>query len=150
MKKRYALVALAVLLAAPILGIASVGATPTDKAQAEVLGPVVRTGEGTATVRARYICPDGFHLWVSAKQVESGRPDKRLQQEGSSSISSAWLQSHPDPSTFTCDGQWHEGTYQIDTLEQGWGDFRQGQVWVQFCLVGDPTFISSSRWVAVV
>ena len=64
--------------------------------------------DGTASGRARYVCPEGFHLWVSAKQSQDGRRDARLTEEGSSQVAAAWLQSHPEE--FTCDGRWHTGT----------------------------------------
>ncbi len=106
--------AVALVAALPV----GAGAAPADKSQAQVLGTVVTNDDGTASVRARYICPEGFHLWVSAKQAEDGRRDARLTQEGSSEVAAAWLQSHPDPSQFTCDGRWHTGTFTIDTEEQ--------------------------------
>ena len=149
MKKTYLLAAMAAIAVISLAVITPAGATPAGKQQAEILGPVVRNDDGTATVRARYICPEGFHLWVSAKQSEKGTPDQRLRLEGSSQIAAAWLQSHPAPGTFTCDGKWHTDTFQIDTAEQGFGEFQQGQAWVQFCLIGENTFISKSRWVSV-
>jgi hypothetical protein len=39
--------------------------------------------------------------------------------------------------------------YKIDTAEQGFGELRRGVAWVQFCLIGETTFISESRWVLV-
>ena len=128
---------------------APAGADLSTKAQAQVIGTVVTHDDGTASVTARYVCPEGFHLWVSAKQSADGQPDQALRGEGSSQVSAAWLQSHPDPSTFTCDGTWHVGTYTIDIAEQGFGELVDGQAWVQFCLVGEQAFISASRWVAV-
>jgi hypothetical protein len=129
--------------------VVSADAAPEGKSQAQILGTVVTHDDGTASVTARYICPEGFHLWVSAKQSEDGQPDQRLREEGSSQIAAAWLQSHPAPSEFTCDGRWHTGTFDIDTQEQGFGELQEGQAWVQFCLIGENTFISESRWVAV-
>ena len=140
----------ACLLAAVPIGLAgTAGADLSSKAQAQILGPVVTHDDGTASVTARYTCPEGFHLWVSAKQSADGQPDQALRGEGSSQVSEAWLQSHPAPSTFTCDGRWHVGTYTIDTEEQGFGELQEGQAWVQFCLVGEQAFISQSRWVSV-
>lgn len=61
-----------------------------------------------AYVTGRHKCPAGFaHLFVSVKQVADGSPDSRLKLEGSSSISSGWLERHPGPNEFTCDGTWH-------------------------------------------
>ena len=104
-----------------------------------MIGPVQLNGDGTATVTARYICQEEFtHLWVSAKQSESGHPDKALQGEGSSEISAAWWQSHPVD--FSCDGAWHTQSFTIDTLEQGKGELEHGQAWIQFCLTGGEGF----------
>lgn len=139
--------AAAVVLAGPLAMVAPAGAAPADKAQAQVVGTVVTHDDGTASVTAQYVCPEGFHLWVSAKQSEDGEPDQRLRGEGSSQIAGAWLQSHP--TDFTCDGTWQVDTFQIDTEEQGFGELVPGQAWVQFCLIGENTFISESRWVAV-
>ena len=67
-----------------------------------------------AYVSGRYNCPTGFaHLFVSVKQVADGRPDSALKLEGSSAISSGWLERHPGPDEFTCDGTWHTGTWRI-------------------------------------
>lgn len=133
-------------------GIGSAAATPKVKSQAQVLGPVVLNQDGTASVTARYICSEGFHLWVSAKQSADGRPDSRLQEEGSSQHAAGWMQRHPEPSEFSCDGKWHTGTFTI--VEDYWGTgqwdaLKPGQAWVQFCLIGENEFISESRWAQV-
>lgn len=135
-------------LAAAALVVVPVSAPASQpKAQAQVLGPIVDNGDGTATVTARYICPDGFHLWISAKQSADGRPDQRLREEGSSQHSKAWYSAHP--AEFDCDGRWHTQSFVISSDYQGSGDrFVPGQAWVQFCLIGS-SFISESRWVAV-
>ena len=68
-----------------------------------------------AYVTGNYKCPAGFaHLFVSVKQVADGRPDRALKLEGSSAISSGYLERHPGPDEFTCDGTWHTNTWQID------------------------------------
>ena len=149
MKKIHLFAAMAAAAAVSLGGIAPAGAAPAGKAQAQILGPVRAHDDGTASVKARYICPSGFHLWVSAKQSEDGQPDQRLRGEGSSEIAAAWVQSHPAPDQFTCDGEWHTDTFVIDTEEQGFGELRDGQAWVQFCLIGENVFISEKRWVAV-
>ncbi|HEV2785277.1 MAG TPA: hypothetical protein VGV67_02720 [Solirubrobacteraceae bacterium] len=136
----------------------SASAGPAGKSQARVIGPVVLNGDGTATVRARYICQESDHLWVSAKQMADTRPDPRLQEEGSSALAANWMQSHPDGSTFTCDGQWHTGSWVIETTDFGplapdWGPLERGQAWVQFCLLtatNENEFIVHNRWAAVV
>lgn len=147
--KRITVPAMALAVALVVALPVGAGAAPADKAQAQVLGTVVTNDDGTASVRARYICPEGFHLWVSAKQSENGRRDARLTEEGSSEVADAWLASHPDPSEFTCDGRWHTGTFAIDPDGQGHGELQRGQAWVQFCLIGEETFISESRWTHV-
>jgi hypothetical protein len=99
-----------------------------------------------AYVSGRYNCPTGdAHLFVSVKQVAGGKPDSRLKGEGSSHLTQdggAWLFRHPAPSTFTCDGTWHTGTWRIDSNHSapddpdgygGWGSLVPGQVYVQFC-----------------
>lgn len=140
------------ILAATAAAIAmAIGPSPAsaaavkDKTGAQILGTVSITGPGTATVRVRYSCAEGQHLWVSAKQAASRRRDPRLEAEGSSAVSAAWLQSHP--TTFTCDGRKRTETFTIDTLEQGFGSFAKGAVYVQFCLIGQNTFLSETKWL---
>ena len=149
---------LPVCAAATALAVAPMGASaaPADKSQAQILGTVSLNGDGTASVRARYICQESDHLWVSAKQVADRRPDARLKEEGSSAVASAWMQSHPAPSTFTCDGRWHTGTFEIETANFGpqapsWDALKRGQAWVQFCLnsMSGSEFISDTRWASV-
>jgi hypothetical protein len=108
-----------------------------------------------AYVTGRYNCPasaEPAHLFVSVKQVAGGKPDSGLKEEGSSGLTfdgGAWLFRHPDPSTFTCDGNWHTNTWRIDSNHDGgpndpvgpndpdgyggWGSLVPGQVYVQFC-----------------
>jgi hypothetical protein len=102
-----------------------------------------RNNPMVAWVTGRYTCPTGdAHLFVSVKQVASGRPDRALKLEGSSSISSGWLERHPAPNEFTCDGTWHRGTWKITSdpsvrgYEYGFGAIKPGQVYVQFCWDG--------------
>jgi len=152
-KKRFLAMALAAATMV-IGGTAAVAwATPTSThsggAMANQIG-VVRidpNNPSIAYVTGRYACPAGFaHLFVSVKQVASGRPDSRLKLEGSSAISSGWLERHPGPDEFTCDGNWHVGTWQITGdpsvpgYEYGFGAIKPGQVYVQFCWdgPGDP------------
>jgi hypothetical protein len=104
---------------------------------------------GVAWVTARYNCPaptSEAHLWVSVKQVADGRPDRKLKEEGSSAIASAWLQRHPGPDEFTCDGTFHTDTFSIDTVtEYGFGALVPGQVYVQFCFTGP----GEGSWFAI-
>ena len=96
-----------------------------------------------AYVTGNYMCPAGdAHLFVSVKQVADGRPDPDLKLEGSSAISSGWLERHPGADEFTCDGTWHTGTWRITSdpsdpgYEYGFGALSPGQVYVQFCWDG--------------
>ena len=103
-----------------------------------------------AWVTGRYSCPAGeAHLWVSVKQVADARPDPALKQEGSSAISSAWLERHPGPDEFTCDGTWHSGTWRIDSFtEYGFGHLVPGQVYAQFCWTGPEVGPEQFAWYA--
>ena len=145
MKRIATLAAVAAALATAVLPAAA-GAAPKQP-QAQILGTVQINGTSSALVTARYTCPEGVHLWVSAKQSADGSRDPRLTREGSSAFSAAWLQNHP--TSFTCDGRWKTGTFQVDLSEYGFGSLQKGQAWVQFCLIGESTFLSESRWVAV-
>ena len=96
-----------------------------------------------AYVTGNYSCPPGpVHLFVSVKQVADGRPDRALKLEGSSQISSGYLERHPGPDEITCDGTWHTGTWRITSdptdpdYEYGFGALVTGQVYVQFCWDG--------------
>jgi hypothetical protein len=103
-----------------------------------------------AWVTGRYSCPAGeAHLWVSVKEMADGRPDPALKQEGSSAIANAWLERHPAPSEFTCDGTWHWGTWQIDSFtEYGFGSLVPGQVYLQFCWTGPEVAPEQPAWFA--
>jgi hypothetical protein len=98
-----------------------------------------RNDPSVAYVTGRYTCPAGSaaHLFVSAKQVAGGLPDPALKLEGSSSLTfpdGGWLERHPGPDEFTCDGTWHTGTWQIAaSSEYGHGALVPGTVYVQFC-----------------
>jgi hypothetical protein len=145
----------ALALAAAVIGViatASVAlADPTSShsggANANQIG-VVRIDPNNpmaAYVTGNYNCPAGAqaHLFVSVKQVATGKPDNRLKEDGSSQYTSAWLETHPAPDTFTCDGTWHRGTWRItdDPLDPSYGPFDYGfggplipgTVYVQFC-----------------
>jgi hypothetical protein len=99
-----------------------------------------RNNPSVAFVTGRYTCPASTtpaHLFVSAKQVAGGRPDSALKLEGSSALTfpdGGWLERHPAPTEFTCDGTWHTGTWRIDaSSEYGHGSLVPGTVYVQFC-----------------
>ncbi len=142
------LMMLAATAAAALSLAPAAGAAPAQNT-AEIIG-VVKAGPGaTATVRARYTCEDGFHLWVSAKQVADRSRNPILEGPESSAHSAAWIQSHPAPDTFTCDGRQHVDTFAIDTAEAGFGELRRGEAWVQFCMYGATTAISEGSWERV-
>ena len=144
-----AVVALVLAAALP----ATAGATTKPVTPAADIISHVKTFDGgnAATVKARYVCPEGNHLWVSAKQSADGSQDPRLEGEGSSAFAAGWLQNHP--ANFTCDGRSHVGTFQVDNFtEYGFGQLRRGVAWVQFCVVSEATealILSHSEWVKV-
>ena len=101
-KKRFFAVSIAAAALA-VIGATSVAwADPTSShsggANAVQTG-VVRIDPNNpqvAYVTGRYTCPAGFaHLFVSVKQVADGLPDPALKREGSSAISSGYLERHP-------------------------------------------------------
>ena len=155
MRKPHLLAATALAVAASLGSIATAGAAPEPREpQASVLGNIKTNDDGTASVKAQYVCHSGFHLWVSAKQSESGEQDEALEGEGSSQIAAAWLQDHP--SEFTCNGKPQTDRFEINTEPEpefgveGFGELKRGWAWVQFCLIGENgEFISESRWVKV-
>jgi hypothetical protein len=154
MKKRHLFAVAAIALAIPFGTAFSAGATPANKTQAQVIGPVRLNGDGSATVTARYICqPEFTHLWVSAKQVTDRHPDQVLQGEGSSQFAASWEQAHPQ--NFTCDGTWHTDSFTISGAEYHTDlPLEQGQAWVQFCLTGGegfppPLLAQYESWAAV-
>ncbi len=150
LQRRFLAVAVAAVSLA-VVGMASVAsATPTSSHSGG--GYAVQTGPvridpnnpQVAYVTGNYNCPAGFaHLFVSVKQVADGKPDPALKEEGSSQISSGWLERHPGPDEFTCDGTWHTGTWRITSdpsdpqYEYGHGALIPGQVYVQFCWDGE-------------
>jgi hypothetical protein len=121
-------------------------AAPAGKLDAQVIGNVqVDPSDATvAYVTARYICEggDGAHVWVSVKQAASGSPEQWLTEEGSggrAAAEGAWSHSHRN--SVVCNGQWNVATFTVDQEEWGDGDLKQGQAWVQFCVIppgGDP------------
>lgn len=151
MKVRALAVAAALSVVAPVGAMATAtpaSATTTSLATATMRNYITRNADGSANVTATYVCPEGFHLWISAKQSADGRYDPALMEEGSSQVSAAWLQSHPV--NFTCDGRTHTQTFTIDTVEQGFGTLQRGVAWAQFCLIGENIFIFKGQWVAVI
>ena len=132
------ILAFAVLAAASVVWTAALAtAAPAGKLDSQVIGNVrIDPNDPTvAYVTARYICEggDGAHVWASVKQAGSTLPEQFLTEEGSGAASAAWSHSHAN--TVTCDGKWHVATLTVNQLEWGWGDLRQGQAWVQFCVI---------------
>jgi hypothetical protein len=134
------LVAAAVTAAVPLAGATAASAHNHAPAfAAKVLGPVHvnRHDPSAAYVNAKYVCDAKrdaeWHLWVSLKENATGTVDPALEQEGSSEVATTWLQVHP--TTFRCDGRWHEQSFKLDTTEQGKGEAIKGKGWVQFCLI---------------
>jgi hypothetical protein len=121
-------------------------AAPSGKLDSQVIGNVsIDPDDATvASLTARYICEggEGAHVWASVKQAESGLPEQWLTEEGSGARAAeegAWSHSHRNAAV--CDGQWHVGTFTVDQVEWGSGELKQGQAWVQFCVIppgGDP------------
>jgi hypothetical protein len=142
---------LGAVMAAALVGPAT--ASAQDIGKAKVLS-AIRVQDGQATLRVRYQCATGEHIWVSAKQTATGKKDKALKQEGSSQLAAAWWQSHRD--YFRCDGGTHTSIFYIDTFEPGSkGHLRKGFAWVQFCITTGETeadsklIVSKSGWVKV-
>ncbi len=139
--------AVSVLLPLAVLTAAGSASAADPFANASVRNYIVRNDDGTASVRATYICPEGFHLWVSAKQSSTGRYDGRLEEEGSSQVAGAWFESHP--TDFTCDGTRHTQTFTITNEEQGFGTAAAKPGLGAVLPHREITFISESVWVAV-
>ena len=150
MKKRLALAAAAMVLVGSLAAGTTALAAPKAAPSAQTVGNVKLNKDGTASVKAHYICPPGpnWHLWVSAKQTADGKRDPRLTEEGSGfgHLATAWLQSHP--TTFKCDGKWHTQKFEINTEEAGYGRLKRGEVWLQFCLIDEPdgVFLIDQHW----
>lgn len=84
-----------------------------------------------AYVQATYTCHGGAaanHLWVSVKQ---GHPGVDLSVEGSSSLATAWYDSHP--ANLTCNGKPATTVFTINRhLDKG--ILANGSGYLQFCL----------------
>jgi hypothetical protein len=157
MKPRIIIMAAVVTAAMAITG-AIATAAPTGKLDAQVIGNVQidRNDPTVAYVMARYICEGGAgaHVWMSVKQAESGLPEQWLTEEGSGARAAeegAWSHSHRN--SVTCDGRWHVATFTVDQEEWGGGELKQGQAWVQFCVIppgAEPDVIVwSNRFAAI-
>lgn len=141
----------ALSLAMLLFGVAvpSASAAPSTESFSQVIGTVrIDPSDPTrAQVQARYRCTGEAHLWVSVKQTADRTADPRLTEEGSSSVSAAWSDSHRNP--ITCDSRTHVGWFDVDQLEPVWGSdapkstvyqpLAKGVGYVQFCLYDEIT-----------
>ena len=135
---------------------------------AQITSHVKLQQDGTATVRARYLCESSTHLWVSAKQTADGSVDPALEAEGSSGAAAAgmdtnnWVTMGEDTfpissgdEQLVCDGRTHSQSVTIDVTNAPWGSWdglQAGMAWVQWCIVEEAEngeFISDQRWVSV-
>ena len=158
----------AAIAATALLGAAPGGALAAQQPFAKVISHVKLKKDGTATVRARYMCESSTHLWVSAKQTADGSVDPALEDEGSGSAAAAWMDTNDwvteGGDTFpissgdeqlVCDGRTHSQRVTIDVTNAPWGSWdalQTGMAWVQWCIVEGPEngeFISDQRWVSV-
>jgi len=153
MKRIHALAVAVVAIAVVAVPVGALAAKTdpgqTDpNAKADFLGKI-KVGRTKATLQVTYSCNAGQTLWISAKEVSSGKADKALEKESSSKISAAWWQSHRNP--VTCDSQPHTATFSMDKKEKGSkGALKSGKAWVQFCVTnGDALVLSAHDFVTV-
>ena len=149
------LAALSAAAAALLVSATAASAAPTPTAH--IVGPVfTHDGGTTATVTASYRCFQPTHLWVSAKQMNSGSRDPALELEGSSAYADSYLQQHP--TTLNCDGRLHVQAFTVDKTEVvpwspdpvGKGALGRGWAWVQFCMTTEDGGLTyPTRWARV-
>jgi hypothetical protein len=151
-----------------VAAVTAAGALAAQQPFAEVISHVKLEKDGTATVRARYMCESSTHLWVSAKQTADGSVDPALEAEGSSGAAAAWMDTNDwvtvGEETFpissgdeqlVCDGRTHSQSVTIDVTNAPWGVWdalQPGMAWVQWCIVEQAEngeFVSAQRWVSV-
>jgi hypothetical protein len=156
------------IAATALLGAAPGSAIAAQEPFAQVISHVKLAEDGTATVRARYMCESSTHLWVSAKQTADGSVDPTLESEGSSGAAAAWMDTNDwmtvGEETFPvssgdeqliCDGRARSQSISIDVTDAPWGSWdalQAGMAWVQWCIVEEAEngeFISDQRWVSV-
>jgi hypothetical protein len=155
--------------AGALLGAAPGSAVAAKEPFAEVISHVKLQRDGTATVRARYMCESSTHLWVSAKQTADGSVNPALEAGGSSDDAAAWMDTNDwvivgeeDPfpissgdAQLVCDGRTHSQSVTIDVADAPWGSWaalQAGMAWVQWCIIEEAEngeFISDQRWVSV-
>ena len=139
------------LAVAPVAAIAQEQGAPTTPPAktAKAVSDVTRHGKKSATLKVKYSCKTGSTLWISLKQMKSGKKDNALKKEGSSAAAAAWLESHRNK--ITCDGTKRTTKFTVDKVEQGSkGTLKKGYAWLQFCVTqGDNLTVSVSGWVKV-
>ena len=148
MRLKHALVGAAIGLTAVAAPAAHAQGTDPN-ASATFRSQLVRVDRSTAVLKVTYQCSHGTTLWISAKQLASGKRSAVLAKEGSSQVAKTWLQSHRNP--ITCDGQEHSAVFTVDKVEPGSkGALKKGKAWLQFCITeGETLTLSKSAWVNV-
>jgi hypothetical protein len=151
-------------VAAALLGVAPSSALAAKEPFAQVISHVKLNKDGTASVRARYMCESSTHLWVSAKQTADGSVDPALEAEGSSGAAAAWMDTNDwmtggpvssGDEQLVCDGRTHSQSVSIDVADAPWDEWdplQPGMAWVQWCIVEEAEngeFVSDQRWVSV-
>jgi hypothetical protein len=148
MKRLIAFVAVALTA---LVGVTSASANDSFVFGDATVKSAVHVRGDVATVKVRYSCDVGNHIWVSAKQNASATIDPAVAEEGSGfgGVATAWWQSHRG--TFTCDGERHTAVFEVDTVEFGSGGvLHSGWAWVQFCITTDEGLSAVvMQWVPV-
>src|SRR4051794_13642493 len=116
MKRSRLLPVAAAAFAAAVPMAASATAAAPAPAKAKFMSDIKVNGD-TATLKVRYRCYVGEHLWISAKQTANGRTTTALRGEGSSQVAATWYQTHREG--FVCDGVQQTQTFTIDKVEPG-------------------------------
>jgi hypothetical protein len=148
MKRLIVLIAVAVTA---LVGAASASANDSFVFGDATVKSAIHVRGDVATVRVRYSCDVGTHIWVSAKQNDSATIDPAVAAEGSGfgGAATAWWQSHRG--SFTCDGKRRTSVFEIDTVEFGSrGELHSGWAWFQFCVTTDEDLDAVvMQWVPV-
>ena len=156
---------IAALATTAVLAAAPGSALAAKEPFADIISHVKLQKDGTATVRARYMCESSQHLWVSAKQNEDASVDPALEGEGSSSAATAWMDTNDwvtvegeafpvssGDEQLVCDGRTHSQSIEIDVPNAPWGSWdalQRGMAWVQWCIIGETEFVTDQRWATV-
>jgi hypothetical protein len=123
----------AALVALPAVAVGLSACAPTPDPQTGIVEQRAQLSpdSNSAYLIGRYRCTGGGGvIWASIKQ--SGRSyDQRLEQPGSSSVATAWYDSH---TPVVCDGRWKTEVFKLDRhLDKGKLDTHLTG-WLQFCL----------------